>query len=201
MSIGIDVGSRFLKIAVLGPESGPSFPTYVAHGGRPLAALRKAYESLDLQTHAEVSITGSGADSLGPLLGIPVTDLCRATILGARSRFPEVRNILDIGAGSVTLIELTEAGELKDVSTNSLCAAGTGSFLDAQAVRMGVRLEESRSFASVATPRPSPPAAPSSPNPISSTGSRKGTGRKPSGAACAGAFPPPSSRPSSRGGV
>ena len=152
MSIGIDVGSRFLKIAVLAPESPPSFPTYIAHGGRPLEALRQVYGDLSLHTESEVAITGSGGDSLGPLLGIPVTDFCKATILGVRSRLPEVRNILDIGAGSVTLIELTEAGDLKDVSTNSLCAAGTGSFLDAQAVRMGVKLEESRSFASTANP-------------------------------------------------
>jgi predicted CoA-substrate-specific enzyme activase len=152
MAIGIDVGSRFLKIAILTPDTEPSFPTCISHGGKPLAALRDTYHDLALHTHSELAITGSGGDSLGSLLGIPVTDFCKATILGVRSRFPEVRNILDIGAGSVTLIELTEAGELKDVSTNSLCAAGTGSFLDAQAVRMGVKLEESRSFASTADP-------------------------------------------------
>jgi predicted CoA-substrate-specific enzyme activase len=152
MAIGIDVGSRFLKIAVMEPNARSSFPVYVPHGGKPLEALRDSYQSLGLHVHDEVATTGSGADFLGTLLGIPVADLCKATILGVRSRFPEVRNILDIGAGSVTLIELTDTGELKDVSTNSLCAAGTGSFLDAQAVRMGVKLEESQSFASTANP-------------------------------------------------
>ncbi len=152
MALGIDVGSRFLKVAVLAPDNGLSFPVYRSHGGKPLAVLRETYHDLGLHTHDEVAITGSGGESLGALLGIPSTDFCKATILGVRSRFPEVRNILDIGAGSVTLIELTAAGELKDVSTNSLCAAGTGSFLDAQAARMGVKLEESRSFASMADP-------------------------------------------------
>ena len=43
-------------------------------------------------------------------------------------------------------------GELKDVATNSMCAAGKGSFLDAQAVRMGVDLVESSEFESTMDP-------------------------------------------------
>jgi len=152
MSVGIDIGSRFLKVAELDEEGRPSFPAYLAHGGKPLQTLKGAYERLDLGRHQRFGITGHGGQAPASILGLPHTDLCRATIRGVHTRVPGARNILDIGASSVTLIELDDRGELKDISTNSMCAAGTGSFLDAQAARMGVDLEESRGFASQGDP-------------------------------------------------
>ena len=152
MAVGIDIGSRFLKIAIVEPGAGSACPVYLPHGGQPLAALKEAHERLGLDGKKNVGITGSGAGSLSSTLKIPLTDFCKATIRGVRSRIPEVRNILDVGASSVTLIELDEGGRLKDVSTNSMCAAGTGSFLDAQAIRMGVDLAESSGFHSLADP-------------------------------------------------
>ena len=152
MSVGIDIGSRFLKIAILEPGSGSTFPIYLRHGGQPLAALRKAHQELGLDGKKNVGITGSGADSLSSTLDIPITDFCKATIRGVRSVVPRVRNILDVGASSLTLIELNEAGELREVSTNSMCAAGTGSFLDAQATRMGLDITESQGFESSEDP-------------------------------------------------
>jgi predicted CoA-substrate-specific enzyme activase len=152
MSLGIDVGSRFLKIAELEQDGRTACSAYLAHGGRPLLALEEAHDQGQLHRHRMVGITGQGSPALARALGLPVTDLCKATIRGVRSRVPEARNILDIGASSVTLIEMDETGKLKDISTNSVCAAGTGSFLDAQAARMGVDFAESQHFGFTADP-------------------------------------------------
>lgn len=152
MSVGIDVGSRFLKIAEMDAQGRISLPACVDHEGRPLPALEELYQKLGLHRHREIGITGGGAGALAATLGLTVTDLCKATIRGVRTRVPDARNILDIGASSVTLIEIDENGELQNISTNSVCAAGTGSFLDAQAARMGVKLEESGGFASIEAP-------------------------------------------------
>lgn len=152
MAIGIDVGSRFIKICVLNGKADSTFPAPQAHGGKPLAALRELWSRIEVPDNEKLGLTGSGAEGLAPVLGLPVTDLSRATIRGVRLRIPGVRNILDVGASSVTLLELNERGDLKDVSTNTMCAAGTGSFLDAQGARMGVDLEESREFSSVQNP-------------------------------------------------
>ncbi len=152
MAIGIDVGSRFIKFCLLNGGDDPVLPPPRSHGGKPLATLREAWSDLSPPPDEAVGLTGSAVDGISGLTGLPVTDLTRATIRGVRARVPDVRNILDIGASSVSLFELTESGALKDVSTNSMCAAGTGSFLDAQAGRMGVELAESLDFASVDDP-------------------------------------------------
>ncbi|MCJ7629620.1 MAG: hypothetical protein MUO50_14690, partial [Longimicrobiales bacterium] len=152
MAIGIDVGSRFLKIAVLSPANQPSFPTYVPHEGKPLEALRSALQELGSNGDPMVALTGSGAENIAERLGLPLTDLCKATIRGVKESLPHVRNIIDVGASSVTLIQLDEAGHLFDVATNTLCAAGTGSFLDAQAVRLGFAMEDRHGFDPVLDP-------------------------------------------------
>ncbi len=152
MPIGIDVGSRFLKIAVLSSEKEPSFPTYVPHEGKPLEALRNALQELGSNGDNVVALTGSVAESVADRVGLPLTDLCKATIRGVRESLPEVRNIIDVGASSVTLIQLDEDGHLFDVATNTLCAAGTGSFLDAQAVRLGFELQDRHGFDPVLDP-------------------------------------------------
>jgi len=152
MSIGIDVGTRFLKIAVVDPDGRASFPTYLPHEGRPLEALGSAVRSLGLNGDRQVGLTGSAAEAVSLTTGLPITDLCKATIRGVRQILPEVRNIIDIGASSVTLIQLDEEGRLKDVASNTLCAAGTGSFLDAQAVRLGLGHEDRHGFPPVLDP-------------------------------------------------
>jgi activator of 2-hydroxyglutaryl-CoA dehydratase len=49
------------------------------------------------------------------------------------AEFPNVANIIDIGGGSLTLVQLDAQGHFQNYATNSMCAAGTGSFLDEQA--------------------------------------------------------------------
>ena len=50
---------------------------------------------------------------------------------------PDVRTILEIG-GQDSKIILVENGVAVDYAMNTLCAAGTGSFLSSQAKRLGV---------------------------------------------------------------
>ena len=59
MSVGIDIGSRFLKIAVLEGEGESSFPKYLPHDRRPLETLKGAYEEVGLQGQDQIAITGS----------------------------------------------------------------------------------------------------------------------------------------------
>ena len=152
MATGIDIGSRFIKICRLNGKHAPILSPPRAHDGKPLITLREMWDELSPPPEEPVGLTGSAAGGVAGSTGLPVTDPTRATILGTKEKVPQVRNILDMGANSVSLLELTESGDLKDVSTNTMCAAGTGSFLDAQARRMGVGLEESLAFAPVADP-------------------------------------------------
>jgi activator of 2-hydroxyglutaryl-CoA dehydratase len=64
-----------------------------------------------------------------------------ATLEGARLLFPGCRNFLTIGAESFSLIILDAEGLYREHAVNPPCAAGTGSFLEQQADRLGIRVE------------------------------------------------------------
>jgi len=81
----------------------------------------------------------------------------QALVVAARHSKKGIRAILHVGASGVSLIEMDDEGNLTSYVTNTLCAAGTGSFLDEQAQRLGIsyqeRLElpESTSIPTIAT--------------------------------------------------
>jgi predicted CoA-substrate-specific enzyme activase len=60
---------------------------------------------------------------------------------GSLKLFPEARTIIEIG-GQDSKVIVVRNGAVVDFAMNTLCAAGTGSFLDYQAGRMGVSIEE-----------------------------------------------------------
>jgi predicted CoA-substrate-specific enzyme activase len=61
--------------------------------------------------------------------------------VGTLHFFPETRTIIEIG-GQDSKIIMVEDGMVADFAMNTVCAAGTGSFLDHQAGRMGISIEE-----------------------------------------------------------
>ena len=69
-----------------------------------------------------------------------------AHAVGTLSIIPNARTILEIG-GQDSKIILLENGIITDYSMNTLCAAGTGSFLSSQAKRLGVDVSEFGSLA------------------------------------------------------
>ena len=77
-------------------------------------------------------------------------DLAKTEIIAhavaTQSLFPDVRTILEIG-GQDSKIILLRDGIIIDFAMNSVCAAGTGSFLDHQAARLGLPIEEFGSYA------------------------------------------------------
>ncbi|HSQ79512.1 MAG TPA: BadF/BadG/BcrA/BcrD ATPase family protein, partial [Candidatus Bathyarchaeia archaeon] len=84
-----------------------------------------------------VGISGPPAyRSLGPVFD---AEVCLNAAV--RSVFPGARNIITVGASRLVLVRLDESGRISSIHRNSPCAAGTGSFLDAQAARMGIEYE------------------------------------------------------------
>jgi len=61
--------------------------------------------------------------------------------------YPQVKTIIEIGGEDSKLIFLDKSGRIKDFSLNSMCAAGTGSFLEQQAERLGLTIEDFSEFA------------------------------------------------------
>lgn len=118
-----------------------------------MAQLRKQIENkedgMELQEYAirACGTTGSARYLTKAIVG---GDLAKTEIIahavGAQSEYPDVRTILEIG-GQDSKIILLRDGIIVDFAMNSVCAAGTGSFLDHQAARLGIPIEDFGDYA------------------------------------------------------
>ncbi|MGY4707660.1 acyl-CoA dehydratase activase [Candidatus Bipolaricaulota sp. J31] len=145
--LGIDVGSISTKAVVIDPEGKLVAKVYLRTRGNPLAATKEAMGILGKTLGEEfrvlgVGVTGSGRELVGRYVG---ADLIRNEITSqARAATfldPEVDTVFEIGGQDSKYIKLEE-GIVVDFALNRACAAGTGSFLEEQAVRLGLTLEE-----------------------------------------------------------
>ncbi|RLB59680.1 MAG: hypothetical protein DRI34_01010 [Deltaproteobacteria bacterium] len=152
MRIGIDIGALFCKGVAIDDGGNIVRQDYRQHNGNPAGALEQTLRTLEVSDGQSVGITGSAAGLFADTLGVDLLDITRCQIAALRRLEPRARNIIDIGGGSVTLIQLDEQGNFLNYATNSLCAANTGSFLDEQAERMGIRYQDMQRFEHVAEP-------------------------------------------------
>ncbi|HOC42720.1 MAG TPA: acyl-CoA dehydratase activase [Thermoanaerobaculales bacterium] len=141
-ALGIDAGSLFLKLATIDSAGRLVGSAALPHRGGVLQALREALPSLVDGRLLRAAVTGALAPVVEEALGVERVDDVRARIAGVLAAAGGARNIIDVGGATATLIRLDEGGRLEGLSTNPLCAAGTGSFLDEQLSRLGLRYDE-----------------------------------------------------------
>lgn len=145
--LGIDVGSVTTKLAVI-DENGNYIDSYMIRtAGKPVIAVQEGMKKLLEQAgqHYEVmgvGTTGSGRQLAGALVGADIVkNEITAHAVAASATVPGVQTILEIG-GQDSKIVLLRDGIVTDFAMNTVCAAGTGSFLDQQASRLNVPISE-----------------------------------------------------------
>ncbi|MGI9952734.1 acyl-CoA dehydratase activase [Moorellaceae bacterium AZ2] len=144
--LGIDVGSVSSKIVAIGPEKELLFETYLRTHGGPIEALQTGFRQLQEKLpHAQVlavGTTGSGRHLAAAMVGADtIKNEITAHAVAARHVNPEVRTVIDIGGQDSKIIYLKD-GVSRGFNMNSVCAAGTGSFLDHQATRLNIPIEK-----------------------------------------------------------
>ncbi|HPK70439.1 MAG TPA: acyl-CoA dehydratase activase [Vicinamibacterales bacterium] len=144
--VGIDIGALFLKAVRLDEAGRVLASVYERHRGEPAGVLAEAFDRLGVQPDEPVGLTGSNGELFALQLKVPYRDVTLCQIDAVRRLAPDAAAIMDIGGGSATLIHLDGQGKFQGYSSNSLCAAGTGSFLDEQAGRLGISYDEARGF-------------------------------------------------------
>lgn len=155
--VGVDVGSVSTKLVLMNADENIEFKTYLKTAGRPIEALKQAMsEAAGLGCAANVlgaGATGSGRQLAGVIAGADIVkNEITAHAVAAGKAIPDVGTVLEIGGQDSKLIQL-EDGIVSDFAMNTVCAAGTGSFLDRQAERLGIPIEE---FGNVALKSKSP---------------------------------------------
>ena len=115
--------------------------------GNPIKATEKLINGLkeglvDDYVIKGIGTTGSARKLIGLMLDANVVkNEITAHAVGTLSKYPDVRTILEIGGQDSKMIILNN-GIITDYSMNTLCAAGTGSFLSSQAKRLGIDIKD-----------------------------------------------------------
>lgn len=146
--VGIDIGSISTKGVILDTKNNILASTYIWTEGDPIGAAKRLLRILEDQFDKDkysivaAGTTGSARKLVGDMIGATVVkNEITAHAVGTTTLHPDVRTILEIG-GQDSKIILVENGVAVDYAMNTLCAAGTGSFLSSQSKRLGVDVEE-----------------------------------------------------------
>jgi predicted CoA-substrate-specific enzyme activase len=145
--LGIDVGSVTTKFAALDEEDRLVTSLYLLTQGRPIAMLQQGLRELATRLPAGAQIkgvgtTGSARYLAGVILSADVVKNEKtAQAVSALHSVPDVKTVIEIGGQDSKMIVIRE-GLVNQFGMNTVCAAGTGSFLDQQAQRLNMPIED-----------------------------------------------------------
>jgi len=147
MYLGIDVGSITTKVVLTGAEDRVVAHVYLRNAGKPITAIQEGIKSIVNQAGNPIPIngvgtTGSARHLAAYLVGADVVkNEITAHAVAVIDYVPDVKTIIEIGGQDSKIIILREH-VVVDFAMNTVCAAGTGSFLDQQAARLGISIED-----------------------------------------------------------
>ena len=133
-TLGIDIGSTTVKIAILDEDHHILFSDYERH----YANIRETLSSLLHKAYGELGnltlhpmITGSGGLTLANHLGVPFTQEVIAVATSLKELAPKTDVAIELGGEDAKIIYF-EGGNVEQ-RMNGICAGGTGSFIDQMA--------------------------------------------------------------------
>lgn len=149
--LGTDVGSVSTDIVLLDEQLNVVEKIYLKTKGRPINAIQEGFMMLkDKYKNSDIKAsgtTGSGRNIAAFLIGADaVKNEITAHAVAALNIDRNVRTIIEIG-GQDSKIIILRNGVVIDFAMNTVCAAGTGSFLDRQAERLDIPIEEFGDYA------------------------------------------------------
>jgi predicted CoA-substrate-specific enzyme activase len=145
-AIGIDIGSTSTKISLLDAQKKVIYRVERDHFGRPYEALEEELavldENFDVKRVRWGALVGVGGTKLAEGAGLKSYSEVVAQTETVKTFYPEAKTIIELGCQNAKLIMLNQNGTVKHFAINTDCSAGTGSFLEEQAHRLGIGLSE-----------------------------------------------------------
>ena len=145
--IGIDAGSKTIKIVVLNEDGTVERAAYRRHRADIKTTLSEVAHDLVWRygnVAGSVAVTGSAGIELAEMLGVPFVQEVVATTRIVQKEIPEADAIIELGGEDAKIVYL--AGGLEQ-RMNATCAGGTGGFIDTIAFMLGVSSKEMSSLA------------------------------------------------------
>jgi len=145
--LGLDVGSVNVKLSLVDERQ----QVILRDAERIISTTGAAVDSLlarldrrfTLEEVGNAGVTGGGRAAVSSSRGWPEFSGSLATAAGLLHDHPDARTIVQIGGQTSTVMSLADG--LKKpwkMVSNPLCAAGTGRFLEQQAYRLDISLED-----------------------------------------------------------
>lgn len=149
--LGVDVGSVSTDIVLIDTNMNVIEKIYLKTKGDPIKAVQEGFRMLKNKYKeseiAAAGTTGSGRAIASSIIGADaVKNEITAHATAALEIYRDVRTIIEIGGQDSKIIVLND-GIVSDFAMNTVCAAGTGSFLDRQAERLGIPIEKFGEYA------------------------------------------------------
>ena len=142
--LGIDVGSVSTNAVLINKDYNVVKKVYIRTSGKPIEAVKKALDKIK-QSNIKilgVGTTGSARQLAGAIVGADVIkNEITSHAVAASQEHQNVSTIIEIGGQDSKIIILRD-GIVVDFAMNTVCAAGTGSFLEQQASRLNIPIEE-----------------------------------------------------------
>ena len=132
--LGIDIGSTTVKIAIIDEDHKILYSEYKRHFARIKETLKELLQNaINAIGDTEVApdITGSGGLALAKVINVPFEQevVCVSSALSDYA--PETDVAIELGGEDAKIIYFSESGI--EQRMNSVCAGGTGSFIDQMA--------------------------------------------------------------------
>lgn len=149
--LGVDVGSVSTNIVLINDNNELIYKEYLRTQGKPLEVLKTGLSRLE-EMMGNGRIYGSGCTGSGRQLASIIigSDAIKNEItshaVASLQKNPKVKTIIEIGGQDSKIIILRD-GVVVDFAMNTVCAAGTGSFLDRQAIRLGIDIKDFGDYA------------------------------------------------------
>ncbi len=145
--LGLDIGSISVNAVLINSNKQILENRYEYCYGKPFDVLLRVLSEIllqyDFESIGSIAFTGSGGKQAAQLTGGVFVNEIIAQSTSVSELYPQIRTVIEMGGEDSKLIFMengttTAYSRLSDFSMNSLCAAGTGSFLDQQANRIEV---------------------------------------------------------------
>ncbi|MGA1841014.1 MAG: acyl-CoA dehydratase activase [bacterium] len=133
---GIDIGTTSIAVVLLDSNCSVVFKDYQFHNGNVYVELEDMIRKFPVQNLTTMGVISEKGREFFKT-GVEVNEQV-AIIKGVKHYVPNPGSIITMGGETFGLILFDQDGQYKKYIANPACAAGTGSFLDQQAARLGL---------------------------------------------------------------
>ena len=147
IELGIDVGSTTVKGVVLNSNNEILFKDYRRHNSHQPEVVKDLLDLVSKEfpnTTLNISVTGSGARTIAPLINAKFIQEVNAVTVAVETFYPEAGSVIELGGQDAKVIIWKGEGAQRSTLTymNDKCAGGTGSTVDKIMSKVGLKPEE-----------------------------------------------------------